>query len=286
MTPEQRYFFDVAGYLHLENVLSGDELKNAQEAADRYISMPPEEWPPGFGADLERKDLTGYQHGFAFDKPLEQLAMHPTTWPIMMEFTNYRPRFAGGTLGHNHHRHWFHPLHAGWTVGKEPDTRRYYIENSKIRCTDFIFFFYLTDVFPGDGGLVVIPGSHKSNYALQTDSYYQSTYDNEGYMANFVPPGVANITPRAGDVAIISERLIHGVLNWIPKDRDRRFLIMRYNLQYNVGSSFEPFSEEVRERLSPETLELAAIAHYENIKDVVTARCGDIDPKNQSAVEA
>ena len=101
MTPEQRYFFDVAGYLHLENVLSGDELKNAQEAADRYISMPPEEWPPGFGADLERKDLTGYQHGFAFDKPLEQLAMHPTTWPIMMEFTNYRPRFAGGTLGHN-----------------------------------------------------------------------------------------------------------------------------------------------------------------------------------------
>ena len=98
--------------------------------------------------------------------------------------------------------------------------------------------------------------------------------------------GVANITPRAGDVAIISERLIHGVLNWIPEDRDRRFLIMRYNLQYNVRSSFEPFSEEIRARLSPETLELAAMAHYGTIKDVVKARGGDIDPKNRIEVEA
>ena len=70
MSPEQRYFFDLTGYLHLRNVLSEEELKPAQQAADRYISMPPEQWPPEFGTDLDRRDLTGYAHGFAFDKSL------------------------------------------------------------------------------------------------------------------------------------------------------------------------------------------------------------------------
>jgi len=284
MTPEERYFFDVSGYLHVENVLGDEELKSAQEAADRYITLPPAEWPPGFGADLERQDVTGYQHGFAFDKALERLVVHPTTWPIMMEFTNYRPRFGSGTLGYNNHRHCFHPLHAGWTKGKPADTRRYYVEEGEIRCTDFIFFFYLTDVFPGDGGLIVIPGSHKSEFLFPRDHYYSGTYY-DGFVADYVAPGVDNLTPRAGDVVIISERLIHGVLNWKPEDRDRRFLIMRYNIQYNVPGSFEPFSEEIRARLSPETLEMATAAHYETIKEIVKERCGEIDIKNRSAPE-
>ena len=33
MTPEQRYFFDLTGYLHLEQVVQGDELEQAQQAA-------------------------------------------------------------------------------------------------------------------------------------------------------------------------------------------------------------------------------------------------------------
>ena len=276
MTPEQRYFFDLTGYLHLREVVTGQDLQEAQEAADRYIGMAPEEWPPGFGADLERRDVTGYQNGFVFDKSLEQLVLHPTTWPILMEFTNYRPRFTSGTLGYNHHRHWFHPLHAGWTPGKRPDIRRYFIDGDKIRCTDFIFFFYLSDVFPGDGGLIVLPGSHKAEFERPQDMFYQNTYDNEGYIAEAVPPGVCNITPRAGDVVIISERLIHGVLNWKPTDRDRRFLIMRYNLQHAVTGSVTPFAEEIRARLSPETLELIALAPYAEIKNLVKERCGDI----------
>ena len=172
MSPENRYFFDLTGYLHLSNVLSAEELKAAQKAADRYINMAPEEWPPEFGADLERRDLTGYQHGFAFDKSLEALTRHPTTWPILMELTDRRPRLNGGTLGHNHHRHIFHKLHAGWQPSKRPDVRRYYVEDSQVRCTDFVFFFYLTDVFPGDGGLIVLPGSHM---ATSTDRAKCST---------------------------------------------------------------------------------------------------------------
>src|SRR5438105_1000423 len=136
MTPEQRYMFDLTGYLHLKDVVSGDDLSKAQEAADRYITSPPADLPPGFGGDLERKDFTPYKHGFAFDKTLEALVTHPATWPILMEFTDSRPRFGSGTLAYNRRGHWFHPLHAGWTPDKRPDTRRLSIEDGKIRCTD------------------------------------------------------------------------------------------------------------------------------------------------------
>lgn len=272
MTPEQRYFFDLTGYLHLPNVLQGEELRRAQAAADRYIRMPPDQWPPGFSADLERKDITGYKNGFAFDKALEALVLHPTTWPILTELTNNRPRFTSGTLGYNRHGHLFHPLHAGSTPAHRTDTRRLYIEDGEIRCTDFIFFFYLSDVFPGDGGLIVLPGSHKGVFERPADMFYQDLYDNEGYVAEGVPPGVHNFTPRAGDVVIISELLIHGALSWKPKDRDRRFLIMRYGVQHVVTGSLQPFPEEIRVRLSPETLELIELAPHSHTKELVKQR--------------
>ena len=55
----------------------------------------------------------------------------------------------------NWHGQWFHPIHAGWVPerGHRPDIRRLYVEDGRVRCTDFICFFYLTDVHEGDGGL-------------------------------------------------------------------------------------------------------------------------------------
>ena len=55
MTPEQRYFFDLTGYLHLDGVLQGAQLAAAQEAAQRYIDTPPEQLPEGFHIDLDRE---------------------------------------------------------------------------------------------------------------------------------------------------------------------------------------------------------------------------------------
>ena len=63
MTPEQRYFFDVTGYLHLEGVLQRSALHSAQEAAQRYIDTPGTELPSGFKCESKGT----YLHGFAFD---------------------------------------------------------------------------------------------------------------------------------------------------------------------------------------------------------------------------
>ena len=80
MTPDQRYFFDLTGYLHLEGVLQGEELQKTQEAAQRYIDTPPDQVPDGFEINLEREHFNWYLHAFAFDKALEALTMHPLGW--------------------------------------------------------------------------------------------------------------------------------------------------------------------------------------------------------------
>ena len=37
---------------------------------------------------------------------------------------------------------------------------------------------------------------------------------------------------RVGDVVVISELVVHGALSWQPKDRQRRFLTLRYCSQH------------------------------------------------------
>ncbi len=258
MTPEQRYLFDVFGYLHLENALSPDELASCQKATERYMNTPEDKLPPGFGVDGQR-----YLHGFAFDKCLEALTRHRSTWPIVRELTNDRPRLISGTLQVNRpEESAVGGLHCaregfGW------ESTRYETHHGSIYCDDIIVFPYLDDVNPGDGGLIVLPGSHKAAFSRPESLF------NDGVMhtVNDLTPGVVNITPKAGDIVITSELMTHGILEWQPKNRMRRILVLRYKPQH-AGLPMS-YPDEIRERLSSETLELIETAHYNHVKDIV-----------------
>ena len=260
MTPEQRYLFDVTGYLHLKNAIKDEELEAAQEAADRYINASPAELPPGF--DSSGKHLP---NGVAFSRALEALALHPASWPVIKELTDNKPQLARGTMiadrigvpeGGEALR-----LHcAREDYGR--DRNCFENRNGKIYCDDFVVFPYLTDVHPGDGGLLVIPGSHKAEYDRPQNIFNNGTIDD----VENIPQGVENITPKAGDIVIISELLTHGALPWKPKDRYRCFLVLRYRPQNRGESRISP---EVRGRLAPETLELIAQADLNHTKEIV-----------------
>ena len=274
MTPEQRYFFDLTGYLHLEGVLQGAALQKAQEAAQRYIDTPPEQVPDGFEINLQRGHFNWYLHAFAFDKALEALTMHPVTWPIIKELLDDRPRLSGGNMMVDFHGKPFHPLHSGHESSLRsavPGWRRYQVHNGRISCNDLVFFFYLTDVQPGDGGLIVLPGSHKANFSRPLEMFYPGSYKdgtyNDSYNSTEVPEGVVNFNPKAGDVVVISELVVHGALSWQPKDRQRRFLTLRYCSQHIPTAN--PLPEGVKAWLSPETLELIEVAPFQKIKSIV-----------------
>ena len=110
-------------------------------------------------------------------------------------------------------------------------------------------FPYLDDVHPGDGGLLVLPGSHKSQFDRPPQLFSQGRIEGE------VPLGVINITPLAGDVVIIPECLTHGVLPWKPVDRQRRVLTLRYRPHHRQPG--RPIPEEVKERLAPGNTRIA-----------------------------
>ena len=274
MTPDQRYFFDLTGYLHLEGVLQGEELQKAQEAAQRYIDTPPDQVPDGFEINLEREHFNWYLHAFAFDKALEALTMHPVTWPIIKELLDEQPRLIGGHMMVDFHGKPFHPLHAGHEkslTAEVPGWRRYQVHNGRISCNDLVFFFYLTDVHPGDGGLIILPGSHKANFPRPQNLFYPGSYVDGTYSSEFnsaeIPEGVTNFNPTSGDVVAISELVVHGALTYQAKDRDRRFLTLRYCSQHITPSN--PLPEGVRAKLSPETLELIEVAAIGKTKSIV-----------------
>ena len=255
MTSEQRYLFDVTGYLHLKNAITAEELAAGQEASLRYIETPTDQLPEGFGKDGKR-----HLNGFAFDRSLERLVFHSSIWPIIMELTNGKPRLISGTLQVDLPGAGGGALHCaredyGW------ESCRYEVREGQIYCDNFVIFPYFDDVLPGDGGLLVVPGSHKSAFSRPRHLFQNG---NPTDLDN-LPQGIVNPTPKAGDILIISELLTHGILPWQPTDRIRRILVLRYAPQHCGSSSV---SEALKSRLRTETQELMASAHYTHVKEI------------------
>lgn len=176
----QRYLFDLTGYLHLQGAVSGVDLERAQAAAERCIMCGadgrdrPDGFvtkPAGMAPHEYGRRSAGYQHGFAFDRALEAMTMHPAIWPLVKEFTANQPRLVSGTLSfqlcdperkppadENLNPAGLHCAREGRAWGT-----RYAVGNDqqgggKIFCSPLVVFFYLSDVEPGDGGLIVLPG--------------------------------------------------------------------------------------------------------------------------------
>ena len=135
------------------------------------------------------------------------------------------------------------------------------MRHDRIFCDDFVVFPYLDDVHPGDGGLLVVPGSHKSQFDRPRHLFSQGLIEGE------MPPGVVNITPTAGDAIVMPECLTHGVLPWTPRDRRRRVLTLRYRPHHRQAG---PIPETIKQRLAPETRELLESAHYTHKKDIAS----------------
>jgi hypothetical protein len=223
--------------------------------------------------------------------------------PIVLELTGGRPQLTMGTLqadGHHTDGTLIHndglSLHRaaddGWGgipfPSPEHVRRRLTQDGEELRCTDFVFFPYLDDVGPGDGGLVVLPGSHKARYPRPAEMFgpfaqqhhmghngqhtaqgLTGTTDRSDHPSGLhlpqhpgglpvLPAGMLNLTASAGDILMIPEALVHGSLPWRPRDRQRRVLVLRYRPHDDAPHTAHRMPEEVRRRLSPDTIELTA----------------------------
>jgi hypothetical protein len=197
MSAEQRFMMDVHGYIRVTAVVPPNELGPIEEAFERLRGDEPND--VGFG--VRRGDPLA-------DPELEALATHPAILNPMLEMMLGRPRLVGSSLWHDlpaSGNGMAGPLHSQ----RERD-RRYVSFGARppgrISCDNVVVFVYLDPVQEDDGGLCVLPGSHKSEFCRPRtlfDSYGLPT--GRGYQGPAppsLPDGLIHCSVAAGDALI------------------------------------------------------------------------------------
>ena len=267
MTDEELYFFDTFGYLKVEQVIDEETTTKAFEASERIVRDFPQLYKDAVYGDK-------YTNAFLYDKTLERIATCSRMLDYVCALLNNMPRLLGGTMMINGAQHANHKFHCQ----KEID--RYRVENApgffgnygtrSIFCDLFTAFLYLTDVRPGDGGLVVLPGSHKSEFYYPKENPFPLDLES-----------AATITVNAGDMIIMPLRLVHAAHKWGPEDRDRRIMMYSYSPQDIYSGGLDEELQKARDHqieLEEETLDLMAFKEkglQPNLKEIVKRHVGE-----------
>jgi hypothetical protein len=83
------------------------------------------------------------------------------------------------------------------------------------RCLSLLFALVLEPQKAGDGGLVLVPGSHRRDFRVKAKSRLK-------------PSDLLNPELNAGDLLIFTEALWHGTSPWLARGRRRRILYFKY----------------------------------------------------------
>lgn len=236
MTPEERFVFDVHGYLIIPGVLDVAEVSQLNRLFDAA-------YPGDYDhtTDPDRRLISRW------GKPFLDLMDHSRVLPYLLELVGPKLRVdhdycivmdKGQSRGTLHGGPW------GW----EPD-HWYKYHDGVIRTGLTVATFFLTPAAEGDGGFSCVPGSHKSNF----------TSGIPPEVATFQRPAAYVRQPavEAGDVLIFTEALVHGTAPW-QAQHQRRVLLYKYSPGHSAwaGRYYDPaaypdLSEQQRRMMLP-----------------------------------
>ena len=252
MTPEERYLFDLQGFLVIENVLAPAEVAelNALLDAKDLWNRARDGQVPVFAHDENfLNDLA--PDIYQWEDPFRRLLAHPLVLPYLTELVGPAFRFDHGYMilmrkgggGRSWH------LHGG---GSPFDPSQFYVfRDGRMHNGLTVVSFALTDAPPGQGGFACVPGSHKANYPVPTSLTEFSESP---------PPFVQNVPWRAGSVVIFTEALTHGTWPW-SADHERRSILYKFSpghMSWAAGypaASDQDFSATAANALRPPHVE-------------------------------
>ena len=218
MTEEERYLFDLHGYLVVENALTAEQVNRLHSAIDRLNPWGKDTWDPD--------DI--YRFSIVSDSKLHvgpllhrndaflELIDNPVILPYLTEI-------LGDTFRLDHEyailmKDDAAPLRLHG--GSEPfKPNAYYVyKNGRMYNGLTVVSYALTDVNPGDGGFCAIPGSHKSNIPIPP-AYVSLTEPCEA---------LVHLSIKTGSAVIFTEALAHGTMPWTAAT-ERRSLLFKYS---------------------------------------------------------
>ena len=223
LNQEQKYTFDRNGWLLIPNVLNGVELKEMQE----------------FGAQLRHDPLSiPEKERSAMGGPLQKLIDHPLVVGFMNEFVSHPPLSSHccygfrmescslfyRTLNDGH----FGPHNGNGLLRFPGDSHLYRCIPGKAYSGLSRVVWELNPVKKGQGGTLLVTGSHKAVYAapesLKTvDSPIWDTYG----------------CPE-GSLLFFTEALTHSAHPWTNTENDRIAIFSCYNTVNSKWHDWEP----------------------------------------------
>lgn len=208
MNDQERYLFDLQGYLVVPNALTQEQVGRLNGVLDEHIDSecPPDMRTHRFGPLLE----WGEEYRYLID--------NPSITPYLSELLGEGFRLdhvyldvirsGKGPIGTR--------LHGG-AVPFNP-THYFRFEGGQMHNGLSVVAYNLKDVGPMDGGFGCVPGSHKSNYS----------FPDEWKEMEEPGPLVERVTGPAGTAIIFTEALTHGTLPWAGAD-ERRTVFFKYS---------------------------------------------------------
>lgn len=214
MNEEEKFQFDLQGFLVVKNVLSPQRCAELSDLADQV-------WPRQSSDGPYRRTGSISQWHSAF----LELIDHPKVLPYLIELIGARLRIDHDYCIFMQKHRSTHQLHGGPHVFESDHWYRY--NDGVMRNGLTVATWSLTDVHAGDGGFACIPGSHKSNYLR----FFPKDVARFERHADYV------VQPRmnAGDVLIFTEALIHGTAEW-TSEVERRALLFKYSPPHSTWS--------------------------------------------------
>lgn len=241
MNEQEKFLFDLNGFLVVRNVLTPQEVDELNAAVDAHQASGeharPREDPalknarPGsaMSAAGSRVDVGGL---LGWDTPgFRRLLAHPKIVPYLNDLcgAGYRMDHQPFVISQSSESEGF-ALHGGPLVPNSDPARKTIPELAifspelQYRWSGGRFFnsllamsVQLCDTAEGDGGFCVVRGSHKLNYAIPAD-FANGAFGREH---------VYQTTTKKGDIVFFSEATAHGALPWRAQ-HERRVALYRF----------------------------------------------------------
>ena len=237
MDDEERYLFDLHGYLTVPDALSADAVVELNDAIDELVER-----------EMGRDETTHrWTNLLPRSRVFRNLIDNPPVLPFLEELLGPRLR-----LDHEYIdviRSGLGPIGARLHGGATPfnPALYYWSGDGGLHSGLLVAAYNLKDVGPEDGGFGCVPGSHKAAFPFP---------ENWKDLSN-PQPCVGTVTGPAGTAIIFTEALTHGTLPW-RGSHERRTVFFKYSPEplawsrsYYVPDDYPDLTERQRSLLRP-----------------------------------
>lgn len=240
MGDDERYLFDLMGYLVVEDVLGPADLRELNELVDQRDPWGRRQ-RDGEGVIVGNESNLHIGPLHQWGDPFCRLIDHPHLRPYLVELIGPKFRYDHGYgifMRQDGSRHKLHGGNTPYFPGLHYDWRDGQMHNGLI-----VVSYALGDVGPDDGGFACVPGSHKANLPCPPSIR----------QLEWTGPWLVQVPQKAGSVLIFTEALTHGTWPWTAEN-ERRSLLYKYTPGHMAHTRNYPSPDDVPDAIWPPEL--------------------------------